>query len=72
MTQEPFITEKEVATHLRVSRKTVQQWRYDNRGPRYHRFGLSVRYRYSDLDEWAREHRCETRESGTVDATAVS
>ena len=71
MSQERFITEKDVASHLGVSRKTVQAWRYNDRGPRYHRFGLSVRYRYSDLNEWAKENRCETAESRVADAPAA-
>jgi predicted DNA-binding transcriptional regulator AlpA len=42
--------EVEQLTGLRV--KTLQRWRYTNRGPRFVRCGRCVRYPAADLRRW--------------------
>ena len=58
-----FINEKQAAAYLGLSEKTMQAWRWQRRGPRYHKFHGAVRYLFADLDEYARESRRETRDS---------
>ena len=45
-----LIGEVELAERLRVSRSTLQSWRYSGRGPRYVKAGRLVRYRNADVD----------------------
>lgn len=47
-----FIGEKAVAERLSVSVPAVRRWRYENRGPKFVKFGSSVRYAVSDLEAW--------------------
>jgi excisionase family DNA binding protein len=52
-----YMTEQEAAEYLKVSTKTLQRWRYQCSPPVYHKFGKNVRYRLSDLDEYANSQR---------------
>ena len=47
-----LLTTEEVAGLLRVSPKTLVDWRHDGKGPTYHKFGRMVRYRLSDVIVW--------------------
>jgi predicted DNA-binding transcriptional regulator AlpA len=47
-----FLTEAEVEAHYGIARRTLQRWRLENRGPRYRKFGRSVRYKIPDLEAW--------------------
>jgi excisionase family DNA binding protein len=42
----------EAAAYLNVQPSTLEQWRWNGRGPRFCKIGRSVRYRQSDLDEF--------------------
>lgn len=48
-----FLTERQAATHLNVSAKTLARWRYIHQGPRVHRFGSAIRYKLEDLINFA-------------------
>lgn len=48
----PLLTEKEAATVLKLSPKTLALWRYQSTGPAYVRLGGSIRYRPEDLAAW--------------------
>lgn len=48
----PLLTPAEVATYLQVSEKTLANWRYLGRGPRFVKVGRDIRYRESDLEHW--------------------
>lgn len=54
MSDEPerLLTAKEVADILRVSVNALTQLRFRGSGPRYIRFGRSVRYRVSDVNAY--------------------
>jgi len=48
-----YLTTTQAAEHLNLSRKTLEKWRLDHRGPAYCKFGNKVLYRLEDLMEWA-------------------
>jgi excisionase family DNA binding protein len=41
---------REAAQYLRLSERTLERWRVQGIGPRFGRFGKSIRYRQQDLD----------------------
>ena len=48
-----FLTELEAADYLGISKKTLQRWRFDHKGPAYAKLNNKlIRYRLADLDEW--------------------
>jgi Helix-turn-helix domain len=48
-----LVDETEAATYLGdLPVRTLRQWRYVGRGPRYVKVERHVRYRISDLDRW--------------------
>jgi len=47
-----FLTEKEVAEHIKVSLASLRRWRLLQRGPRFIKIGALVRYRTEDLKQW--------------------
>ena len=46
------ISVDEVARRLDIPKATLYQWRYKGIGPRSHRLGKHLRYRWSDVLEW--------------------
>lgn len=44
------LTTPEAAVYLNVKPATLEQWRWNGRGPRYCKIGRSCRYRIADLD----------------------
>ena len=49
---ERFLTEREAATFLRLSARTMQRRRRDGTGPKFVRMGARIRYRVRDVAEW--------------------
>jgi hypothetical protein len=47
---EELLTERQAATLLNVSVKSLQGWRSRGGGPRYHKLGRCVRYAVADLE----------------------
>jgi excisionase family DNA binding protein len=45
-------TPTEVATYLQVPVRTLYTWRYQRKGPRAHRVGRHLRYRWEDVESW--------------------
>jgi excisionase family DNA binding protein len=50
-----LLTIDEVAARLRVSRKTLYNWRAIGTGPNGFRVGRTVRYRRESVERWLRE-----------------
>ncbi len=48
-----FHTTKEAARWLRVSHRTLEDWRMTGGGPSFRKFGRSVRYAVDDLVSYA-------------------
>ena len=48
-----FLSESDAADYLGISKKTLQRWRFEHKGPAYAKLnGKLIRYRHGDLDEW--------------------
>jgi hypothetical protein len=48
--------EKQVAERWNISPRTLQQWRWQGRGPRYMKVGAAVVYGEEDLEAYEREN----------------
>ena len=55
-----FFDTRRAADYLGLSHRTLDCYRVSGAGPAFHRFGNRVRYRKSDLDEWAANRRATT------------
>jgi len=55
----PIMSETEAARILGTTKKTLQCWRFERRGPKYLKIGRSVRYRLEDLEEFLHERLIE-------------
>ena len=53
------------AAYIKVPLRTLDQWRYLGKGPRFIKVGRHVRYRRDDVDRWL-----DQQASGTPDAAA--
>ncbi len=49
---EPLLTTQQAAWLLRISRKTLERMRVEDRGPRFVKLGRCVRYRQRNLLTW--------------------
>lgn len=45
-------TSPEVAAYLGLKPRTLAQWRWQGKGPRWHKVGSEVRYRWTDVEKW--------------------
>lgn len=46
------LTPAELSREKKIPEKTLAQWRYMGKGPRYLKLGGHVRYRREDIDAW--------------------
>lgn len=51
--QSPFLTTKEAAKYLRISVRTMENWRWSNDGPEYRKHGGTVVYHIDDLNDFS-------------------
>jgi len=51
--QSPIMTTKEAGRFLRLSHRTLEDWRISGQGPVFSKWGRLVRYRVSDLKAFA-------------------
>lgn len=49
-----WLTERQAAAHLNMSRKWLQKARLTGEGPRFAKFGSAVRYAVADIEEFER------------------
>lgn len=54
--QDTYLTTKDVARIIGVEVKTLHNWRYLGKGPRYVKQGGVVRYHRAALESWHSEH----------------
>lgn len=70
--QKQNLTEEEAAEVLGLSRRTLQMWRYEGKGPVYLKLGGAIRYNRRDLEEYQRDARRQsTAESSAPKAAAA-
>ena len=55
MTRQTLLGPADVATYLGVTEKTLAQWRWLRRGPRWVKVGGRIRYRWADVEKWLDE-----------------
>lgn len=51
----PTLKTPEAAAYLNVQPATLEQWRWNGRGPKFCKIGRSCRYRLADLDAFLEE-----------------
>ncbi len=49
----PFLSTAEAALYLKVSERTLKEWRWHGRGPCFRRHAGHVLYHIDDLDSWS-------------------
>lgn len=49
----PFMTTREAADYLRISVRTMENWRWSNDGPFYRKHGGTVVYHIDDLNNYS-------------------
>lgn len=59
-----LLTTPEAAAYLRLSPRTLENWRVRGQGPRFRKLGDRVLYAQGDLDRWQ-----EVRERGSTSDT---
>lgn len=52
-TPDEMLTAAELSAEIKIPERTLAQWRYQGRGPRYLKLGGHVRYRRSEVKAWA-------------------
>lgn len=55
-----YLTNSEAAAYLKLSPRTLENWRVLGDGPRFRRFGRRVIYALNDLELWATSRACES------------
>ncbi|OGR01454.1 MAG: hypothetical protein A2511_00855 [Deltaproteobacteria bacterium RIFOXYD12_FULL_50_9] len=68
-TPSPNLTTEDAATYLNIKTATLEQWRWQGRGPRFIKLNRAVRYRLSDLEAFL-EDRVFTSTTEAGRATA--
>lgn len=61
------LNEKEAAEYLGKKPGTLRQWRFDCKGPTYHKKGRQILYKKADLDKWLSAGRVLTGESESLE-----
>ena len=51
--QSPFLTTQEATSYLRISARTMENWRWSNDGPEYRKHGGTVVYHIDDLNDFS-------------------
>lgn len=66
------LTERQLASSLNMSIRTLQGWRLKGEGPAFEKFGRSVRYAVSTVEAWiAERERCSTSASAAPDLCGI-
>jgi excisionase family DNA binding protein len=57
--EEQLLSERQLATYLNLSLRTIQRWRAEGKGPPVLYAGRYPRYRKSEVDAWLQRERDE-------------
>jgi Helix-turn-helix domain len=47
-----YLTQKQLADFLSISERSLERQRSEGAGPRFHKAGRRVLYRWDDVEEW--------------------
>ena len=50
--EDEFFTPRQLSKRLKLSEMTLCRMRMRGSGPRYHKLGRTVKYRWSDVQKW--------------------
>jgi len=64
-----FLANREAATFLNLSPRTLEKLRVIGGGPRFRKFGRRVVYAMVDLELWANAPGCESTSDANYDVT---
>ena len=53
------ITQEQLAVRWHLSPRTLEQWRWLGKGPKFLKIGARVLYREQDVDAWEAEQVCQ-------------
>ena len=53
------ITQEQLAVRWQISPRTLEQWRWLGKGPRFLKIGARVLYREEDVDVWEAAQICQ-------------
>jgi excisionase family DNA binding protein len=56
----PLATAKEVAAYLGVPLATIYVWKHRGIGPKVHKVGRHLRYRWAEVDAWLEKQTVDT------------
>ena len=54
-TSEPFLSSRQLARRWRIPIATLRQWRWEGKGPRFHKIGGQVLYYVKDIKAFEEE-----------------
>lgn len=61
----PYLTNEEAAAWLKLAPSTLEKHRTIGGGPKFRKFGRSVRYTIQDLEAWSQARACESTSDPT-------
>jgi len=54
--QKKYLNQIELSRRWQLSPRTLEQWRFINKGPRFTKIGSRVRYLLEDIEKYEQEH----------------
>lgn len=63
--ESPFLTVDETAIYLKLTRSTLDNFRWAGGGPKYRKHGGRVLYHKDELDRWSRDREFKNTGSRT-------
>ena len=58
-----LMTVEQAATHLKLKKQTLHNWRYERKGPPYYKCGSRVLYKTSELNAYLNSRRIDPEQS---------
>ena len=56
ISEDRFLSESQTAKYLNLSKKSLQNWRFNRQGPPYVKLNMkTIRYQREDLDQWMKD-----------------
>jgi len=53
-----FLNQRQLAERLNIAARTIERWRCEGKGPRYHKFGSRCLYSLNDILLWEENQVC--------------